>query len=253
MPSVRVAIAPFLRFCPEVITLGVRACIGDYSEEEKALLRNASLIFYPTPRFSNTFEAAGKEIFPSAASCTFQHSRLHRELLFQVLNLPHPKSRIFFGSRQKASIPSHFAFPLLATGPSASSPVHLVEDLRGLRAVARKYNPLIVREETAWDERLRFIFIKYGCAGIQRLESGAAAPGTWTPVLGDSARVREIAESSERMLRSLGVDEIALEWGRANDKWQICAMARPPLRWMMPEGEVNRFRHVAALIGRSIL
>ena len=85
-----VAIAPFLRSCPHLITLGVRASMGEYTPCQRRMLLSASQILFPTPRFVGILQAAGKKTFPSALAYSVRKSRLIQEVLFQFLKCPHP-------------------------------------------------------------------------------------------------------------------------------------------------------------------
>src|SRR5208337_1638471 len=73
-----VAIAPFLRSCPRLITLGVRASMGDYTPRQREMLLSARQIFFPTLRFVKILEAAGIKTFPSAFAYSVQKSGLYR-------------------------------------------------------------------------------------------------------------------------------------------------------------------------------
>lgn len=162
-----VAIAPFLRSCPSLITLGVRASMGDYTPWQREILLAARLILFPTLRFVRILEAAGKKTFPSAFAYSVQKSRLIQEALYQVLKCPHPLTRIYYG-RQKSSIPDDFPFPVYAMGPDMIGKARLVSNSRDLQAVSEIYNPLIIREVLDYEKRFLLIFINYECAGSRR-------------------------------------------------------------------------------------
>ena len=110
-----VAIAPFLRSCPQLVTLGVRPSMGDYTPWQRGMLLSASQIFFPTPRFVRVLQAAGKKTFPSAFAYSVQKSRLTQEVLFQFLKCPHPFTRIYYGG-QKSSILRRFFFSVSSNG-----------------------------------------------------------------------------------------------------------------------------------------
>jgi hypothetical protein len=254
MHETRVALAPFLSPVPEVVTLGVRACLDDYSEDERALLRSASRIFFPTPRYAATFEAAGKILFPNAAAYVFQRSRLHQQLLFQVLNLPRPRTRIYYGKRQKDRIPSDFSFPFMAMGPqSTPGSVHPVENGETLATLAQRYNPLIIQETVPWTGQLGLVFVQFECAGVQRLEGPAFQANSRAVEPSVSEAFREVSERTGRIVRELGINDICVQWGRAAERWLVAGMARPPVRWDSAAGPVRRFEHVAGLIRRGLL
>jgi hypothetical protein len=92
-PNLKVALAPFLRECAGVITLGIRAAMSDYSQKERDLLLHAERIFFPTPRFSMLFKALEKSTFPSATTYGYQRSRVIQQLLTESLGLAHPRTQ----------------------------------------------------------------------------------------------------------------------------------------------------------------
>src|SRR5208337_3134446 len=57
-----VAIAPFLRSCPQLVTLGIRPSMGDYTTRQRGMLLSASQIFFPTPRFVRILQGREKNI-----------------------------------------------------------------------------------------------------------------------------------------------------------------------------------------------
>ena len=63
MSRIRVAIGEQLKTCPQVITLGLRPQMADYTEQERRLLRTADMIFYPTDRYVDFFATLGKQTF----------------------------------------------------------------------------------------------------------------------------------------------------------------------------------------------
>ncbi len=96
MPENLVAIAPFLRSCQHLVTLGIRPSLGDYTSGQREMLLSASQIFFPTQRFVRILQAAGKKTFPSAFAYSVQRSRLIQEVLFQFLKCPHPFTLIYY-------------------------------------------------------------------------------------------------------------------------------------------------------------
>ncbi|MGA2402870.1 MAG: hypothetical protein ABSG91_14390 [Syntrophobacteraceae bacterium] len=244
-----VAIAPLLRSCPRLITLGVRACMGDYTPGQKELLLCARQIIFPTPRFVRILEAAGKKTFPSAFAYSVQKSRLIQEALFQFLKCPHPLTRIYYG-RQKGSIVDDFPFPFRAMGPGTTDRARLVSNGSDLRAMSEIYNPLIIQEVLDYHERFLLVFINYECAGRQ-----CVSDGSWTfpnhPV--DKGRVAEFFNSEvmscfEKLLRSVQLNDVAVEIGLTRKGWQLIELARPPLSWPSTEGVITRRQHISRLI-----
>ena len=252
-----VAIAPFLRSCPGLITLGVRASIGDYTPWQTELLLSARQIFFPTRRFVRILEAAGQKTFPSAFAYSVQKSRLIQETLYQVLKCPHPFTRIYYG-RQKSSIPDDFSFPVYAMGPDMIGKAWLVSNGGDLQAVSEIYNPLIIQEVLDYEERFLLVFINYECAGVVKIGpggghcefdcSGTSANHTVNKGGFPKFLNHEVIAYIEKLLRYAQLNDIAVKIGLTREGWQLIELARPPLSWPSAEGVINRYRHISGLI-----
>ena len=251
-----VAIAPFLRFCPQVMTLGVKASMGDYTPAERRLLLSAGRILFPTPRFAGILEAAGKETFPSDFTYTVQKSRLIQETLFQFLNCPHPYTRIYYG-HQKRSIPESFSFPFRAMGPKLRDSVLTVSNMSDLRIVSEIYNPLLVQEILNYQELFRLVFIGYQCVGIIKRGSRETIGRAGRPMAAGSGRdigvspecfSREIVSRLEKLLEAARINMIAAEVGLISGDWRLIELNRPPVFWPTLEGEVFKSGVIARMI-----
>jgi hypothetical protein len=253
-----VSIAPLLDCRSGLITnLGVRASMGDYTQRERNVMLSAGLILFPTPRFADVLEAAGKQTFPSAFAYRIRKSRVAQEVLFQFLDCPHPRTRIYYG-RQKRGIPDHFRPPFLAMGPSMSTGARLFGSAYDPPALFELYNPLIIQDFVECEERFQLVFVNYECAGILK-----KAPCGGRLVFDSSAvttvpRPRnaemaehfsgEIVSRLEELLRSVKLNDIAVEVGITRKGWQLIQFGRPPLSWPSREGVVERFSHICRLI-----
>jgi ribosomal protein S6--L-glutamate ligase len=252
-----VAIAPLLGSCPGLITLGVRPSMGDYTPRERELLLSARRIFFPTPRFAGILEAAGKETFPSAFAYRVRKSRLIQEVLFQFLKCPHPRTRAYYG-RQKNWIVDDFPPPFLAMGPQMLSGVRRIASECDLQVLSEIHNPLIINEIVEYRERLEFVFVNYECAGIlKRVPSGGQCefdcpgiPGAARLANGEVAEysATEVVPRLKRLLRSVRLNDIAVEIGITPQGWQLIEFVRPPLSWPSHEGVIDRFRYICSLI-----
>jgi ribosomal protein S6--L-glutamate ligase len=249
MNNQKIALAPFLRSCTAIITLGIRATIDDYSPEEKHLLRAAARIFFPTPRYAYLFNAMQIPTFPGHTTYRFQRSRLLQEILLAYLGMPHPATRICFGSRQKAGILKAFAFPFIATGPlAAQHKHHLVDNLRVLEECSRCYNPLIIREAVTWRERLRILCIHGECVGALWKMGSDVSRFDYEPVPVELPLLQSILDLTRDFVRRVKLDDIVIEWGHGNDRWQLLEMMRPPARWPTPKGILNRHHYIGGLV-----
>jgi hypothetical protein len=251
--DLKVALGPFLRMSPEVITLGVRPCLEDYSKEEKELIRRAQRIFFPTPRYVDLFKAMGKPTFPSYFTYRYQSSRILQQFLFHYLNYPSPRTRIYTGDRQKGRILEEFSLPVVVMG---SSPLpyttYQVCHRESLNEHLSRHRRIIVQEAIDWDERIRLVYTHYVCIGAWRLskESDFICP---VPIDLDSHLLKEPIHLSGQLVRRVQLDDVLIEWGRTDRTWMILGMTRPPVRWERPDGLFHRHQYVAELIRCGLL
>ena len=160
----RVAIGEQLRLCPHVITLGVRAQMADYTGDERELLRAAETVFYPSARFVDLFATLGKKTFPSSNCYRLAGDRLKQTALLRLLNVPHPRTRVYYGQKQKREILKDFVFPLVAKRPFGSSRSgrhFLVNDPEELDWYNHQFNPAYIQEYLDAEQELRVVVLNY--------------------------------------------------------------------------------------------
>jgi ribosomal protein S6--L-glutamate ligase len=158
----RVAIGEQLKACPQIITLGVRPQMADYTEEERRLLRTADIIFYPTDQYVDFFATLGKETFPSVACYRLRGNRLKHTALLRLLNVPHPRTRVYYGHKQKRDILNEFAFPFVAKkGRKAADgkQIFLITNRERLDWYNQHFNPALIQEYVAPKKELRVIVL----------------------------------------------------------------------------------------------
>jgi hypothetical protein len=245
----KIAIAPFLRACPAVITLGVRASVADYSAAELELLRQTACIFFPTPRFAELFRAAGKTTFPCATTYQYQRSRLLQQFLFDYAKLPSPRTRAYYGMRQRERILKEFAFPLVVLSPDAGQKeTHLVTEVEELDSLTAQYRPVLIREALPWVARVRMVFVQYQCLSALRVTEVGAKTAEQEPIALSDACLVEILARTEKLLRSATLEDIVVEWGYAERQWWILRLARPPAKIRTIAGVLNRHQYLCELI-----
>jgi hypothetical protein len=249
LPPSKVALATFLRSCPAIITLGIRATIDDYSTEEQSLLRHAKRVFFPTPRYAYLFNALNIPTFPAYTTYRFQHSRVLQQILLSYLGMPHPFAHIYFGKRQKAAILQTFNFPFVAMGPLvAAHKNHLVDNAKALEQCSQCYNPLIIQEAVAWTERVRILCVHGDCVGALRQNRHHLLHAHYEPVPMEHPDLQWVLHRTQDFVRRVHLDDIVLEWGYGNDNWQLLELLRPPVRWPTPEGILNRHDYICELV-----
>jgi ribosomal protein S6--L-glutamate ligase len=249
MDDTRIALAPFLRSCPSVITLGILPAFDDYSPEARRLLRRAHRVFFPTPRYAGLFQAVGIPTFPLATTYRYQRSNILQTNLFQCLKWPHPRTRIYFGMRQKQNIPKDFVFPFWGMGRRVSATQsHSIADLETLERLSHLYNPLIIQEKIRWMDRIELICVQFECVAALRRKTDDADRGAFGPIPPSHSSPKGIIEATHRLLRLAQLDDISVEWGYGQHQWQVIGLKRPPLRWNTPQGTVHRHQLICQLI-----
>jgi len=116
-----VALEARLRACRNVMTLGVRPNFSDYTEEEADLIRGAQKIYYPTTFYADLFDAAGIPTFPSYHTYKCVQDKIKQTALFELLEIPHPRTRVYYGKRQQQRIPDLFQYPFVGKIPRGSA------------------------------------------------------------------------------------------------------------------------------------
>lgn len=157
-----IALEGRLRECGNVITLGVRPNFSDYNTEEVALIRNADKIYYPSPFYADLFDTMGKPTFPSYHCYKFVQDKIKQTALFELLNIPHPRTRVFYGKRQKKTIADHFAFPFIgkvARGSAMGRGVFLIQNPADLEAYLQSEDIAYVQEYLPIDRDIRIVII----------------------------------------------------------------------------------------------
>ncbi len=116
-----VALERRLRDCHNVITIGVKPNFGDYAPNEIDLIQKTEKIYYPSRYYVEMFETMGKKTFPGHRDYLFAQDKIKQTTLFQMLGIPHPRTRIFYGKKQKLHILNYFSLPLVAKIPRGSA------------------------------------------------------------------------------------------------------------------------------------
>jgi ribosomal protein S6--L-glutamate ligase len=157
-----IALEGRLRRCRNVLTLGVKTNFSDYGPAEAALIREAGKIYYPTDFYADLFDAMGKPTFPSYQTYRFVQDKIKQTALFVLLGLPHPRTRVFYGRRQKRRITEFFQFPFIAKIPRGSAMgrgVFLISDDGDLHRYLEASHPAYIQEYLPIDRDMRVVVI----------------------------------------------------------------------------------------------
>jgi ribosomal protein S6--L-glutamate ligase len=157
-----IALEGRLKNCKNVITLGVRPNFSDYSPQEAELIRRADKIYYPTSFYADLLDALGKKTFPSYHTYKCVQDKIKQTALLDLLDLPHPRTRVFYGDRQKQSISNHFTFPFIGKIPRGSAlgrGVYLIRNEKELRNYLDQVSPAYIQEHLPIDRDMRVVVI----------------------------------------------------------------------------------------------
>ena len=157
-----VALEARLKNCKNVVTLGVRPNFSDYSPAEMDLIRKAQKIYYPTTFYAELFDAVGKKTFPSYHNYKCVQDKIKQTALFNLLEIPHPRTRVFYGNRQKNSICDRFNFPFIAKIPRGSAMgrgVYLIRSQKDLDAYIKLSKVAYIQEYLPSDRDMRVVII----------------------------------------------------------------------------------------------
>jgi ribosomal protein S6--L-glutamate ligase len=151
-----------LRPCRNVRTIGVRPNFTDYNKEEVGLIRHAKRIYYPSAFYADLFDAMGKSTFPSYHTYKCVQDKIKQSALFQLVGLPHPNTRVFYGKRQQLKIKHYFSYPFIAKEPRGSAMgrgVFLIENDADLDHYTQNRHVCYIQKYLSIDRDIRAVVI----------------------------------------------------------------------------------------------
>ncbi|MBU8848641.1 MAG: RimK family alpha-L-glutamate ligase [Desulfobacterales bacterium] len=157
-----VAIGARLKQYPAVQTLGFKPNFQDYSSHDRKLILNAKKIYYPTAFYADLFNAMGKKTFPSFHTYKFALDKIKQTAIFNMLDIPHPKTKIFYGKKQKQTILKYFTFPFIvkkARGSAKGNDVYLIQNNQDLLGCLKNKGPAYIQKYLPIDRDMRIIII----------------------------------------------------------------------------------------------
>lgn len=158
----RIALEARLKTCKNVITLGVKTNLSDYGPDAVEMIRSADKIYYPTTFYADLFDASGKATFPSYHTYKCVQDKIKQTALFGLLDIPHPRTRTFYGRRKASAIPDYFDFPFIAKVPKGSAMgrgVYLIRDQADLDEYCAANKVGYIQEYLESDRDIRVVVI----------------------------------------------------------------------------------------------
>ncbi len=157
-----IALGSRLNGCNNVITLGVKPNFSDYTTSEAGLIHTADKIYYPSAFYADLFDVMGKPTFPGYHTYKCVQDKIKQTAMFYLLNIPHPRTRIFYGRKQKVNINEQFSFPFIAKVPRGSAMgrgVFLIRNNHDLEKYCRLPSPAYIQEYLETDSDIRVVVI----------------------------------------------------------------------------------------------
>ncbi|MBW1893076.1 MAG: ATP-grasp domain-containing protein [Deltaproteobacteria bacterium] len=157
-----IALESRLKGCRNVITLGARPNFSEYSKEEASLIRNAGKIYYPTTFYADLFDSIGKKTFPSYHTYKCVQDKIKQTAVFNLLEIPHPATRVYYGRRCREKIICDFDFPFIAKVPRGSAMgtgVFLIKSRNDLEEYLNETSPAYIQEYIKADRDIRVVVI----------------------------------------------------------------------------------------------
>ena len=145
------------------MTLGVRTNLSDYENWQIDLIRQSHLILYPTPFYADIFDTMGKRTFPNYHTYKYVMDKIKQTALFNLLKVPHPRTRVFYGDYQKSKILEHFRFPFVGKIPRGSAlgrGIYLIRNESELDVYNKLGRAAYIQEFLDIDRDLRVVLIR---------------------------------------------------------------------------------------------
>ncbi len=70
----------------------------------------------------------------------------------------------------------------------------------------------------------------------------------YEPTPMDRPDLQALLEMTRAFVRKTRLDDIVIEWAYGKGRWHALELTRPPVRWPMLEGVLNRHRHICRLV-----
>ncbi len=160
--SVRVSLGKRMRASSSFDCHGVLPNWDDYPCRVKEAIAEAHEVFYPSSLFETMFQALGKNTFPRNYY-DFLGNKIRQTCLFQLLGIPHPRTRLYYGRNRLIRISKDFPYPFIAKTPLGSSMgqgVFLIQCEADLGAYLNGHHPAYIQEYLSIDRDLRVVLIK---------------------------------------------------------------------------------------------
>ena len=222
-----IAIGARLTKCSRIHTLGFRPNFSDYNPQEQKLLLEAPKIYYPTTFYADLFNAMGKATFPSYHTYKFAQDKIKQSAMFQMLGTPHPRTRVFYGKKQKKKILSRCQLPFIVKIPRGSAMGrggYMINTFDDLTKYLNLGGPAYIQEYLPHDRDMRIIVIGrqvilayWRIAGTNTFKTNLAQGGkiNFDPI------PKEALDLALRTATQCGWDDVGIDITLSNDRLYV--------------------------------
>jgi len=158
----RISLGKRMRCAQSFVCFGVKPNWDDYPAAVKKAILDTEEVFYPSPLYEDVLRPLGKSTFPRN-NYAFLGNKIRQTNLFQLLEIRHPRTRVYYGRNRQTRICRDFAYPFVAKAPVGSSKgegVFLIEGEPGLENYLEGHYPAYIQEYLNLDRDLRAVVIK---------------------------------------------------------------------------------------------
>lgn len=158
----RLSLGKRIRHCREFACWGVKPNWDDYPIAVREAIWEAEQVFYPSHLYESLFQSFGKTTFPRNYYA-FLGNKVRQTSLFQLLEIPHPRTRVYYGRDRLTRIRADFSYPFIAKAPVGSSMgegVFLIQGEDDLADYLHRYCPAYIQEYLPLERDLRVVLIK---------------------------------------------------------------------------------------------
>jgi ribosomal protein S6--L-glutamate ligase len=124
-------------------------------------MEEAGTIYYPSSLYEDFFLSLGKKVFPRNYY-RFMGNKIRQTNLFQLLDIRHPRTRLYYGRNPLAQILADFRLPFIgktSLGSSKGKGVFLIKEEAQLENYLRTHRPAYIQEYLPVDRDLRVVVL----------------------------------------------------------------------------------------------
>jgi ribosomal protein S6--L-glutamate ligase len=194
----------------------------------------------------------GKETFPSVNCYRLLGNKLKQTALLRLLKVCYPRTRVYYGDKQKERIAADFPFPLVGKRAFRSSRgryVFLIHDQNELSWYNKNFNPAFIQEYVAADRELRVIVLNYRLVyGCWRVASGFPRTVPLGSSLPEERLPSEAVSLAKHIACSARLSDVGVDMLFDGSRFWILELNFRYGSKGWPGGRLSRLQAIAAMI-----